>query len=124
MLKFRKPNRMETESDHTKTEKRSKQMILRNSEDQPSVPEGVWIKCPKCGATLYKEDVVNNGYVCYKCDGYFRVKTKNRLRMVVDKHSFEEWDTGLLISNPLDFPGYEEKITQVQAKTKLNEAVC
>ena len=124
MLKFRKPNRMETESDHTKAEKRSKQIILRNSEDQPSVPAGVWIKCPKCGETLYKEDVVKNGYACYKCDGYFRVKTKNRLRMVVDKHSFEEWDTGMLISNPLDFPGYEDKIAQVQEKTKLNEAVC
>ncbi len=33
------------------------------------------------------------------------------LRMVADKQSFEEWDTGLETANPLDYPGYPEKLT-------------
>ena len=41
---------------------------------EPQVPEGLWIKCPKCKEMLYKEDVASNRYVCYKCGGYFRVK--------------------------------------------------
>ena len=51
------------------------------SENAPSVPEGLWVKCPKCGELLYKEDVVKNDYVCPKCKGYFRIKAKTRIRM-------------------------------------------
>ena len=92
-------------------------------EGAPSVPEGLWVKCPKCGELLYKEDVVSHYYICPKCNGYFRIKAKTRIKMVADKGSFTEWCTGLANSNPLDYPGYEEKIAQVQAKTHLEEAV-
>ena len=72
---------------------------------EPSVPEGLWIKCPKCGETLYKDDVVGNHYVCYRCGGYFRVRARNRIRMVADPKSFEEWDRGLETPNPLHYEG-------------------
>lgn len=91
--------------------------------ETPSVPEGLWVKCPKCGELIYKDDVVKNDYVCPKCRGYFRIKAKTRIRMVADKGSFSEWCTGLHTFNPLDYPGYEEKILQVQEKTHLEEAV-
>ena len=92
-------------------------------EGAPSVPEGLWVKCPKCGELLYKEDVVSHYYICPKCNGYFRIKAKTRIKMVADKGSFTEWCTGLANSNPLDYPEYEEKIAQVQVKTHLEEAV-
>ena len=90
---------------------------------EPSVPEGLWIKCPKCGETLYKDDVVGNHYVCYHCGGYFRVRARNRIRMVADPKSFEEWDRGLETPNPLHYEGYQEKIAGLKEKTKLDEAV-
>ncbi|HIS07427.1 MAG TPA: acetyl-CoA carboxylase carboxyltransferase subunit beta [Candidatus Choladocola avistercoris] len=90
---------------------------------EPSVPEGLWIKCPKCGETLYKDDVVGNHYVCYRCGGYFRVRARNRIRMVADPKSFEEWDRGLETPNPLHYEGYQEKIAGLKEKTKLDEAV-
>lgn len=92
-------------------------------EAEPSVPEGMWMKCPKCGKMLYKEDVIENSYVCPKCSGYFRLRTKTRIRMVVDKGSFEEWGTAVADRNPLDFPGYEEKLLAAREKTGLQEAV-
>lgn len=109
MLKFKKPNYIPVAGQNMKAE--------------PRVPEGLWIKCPKCNDMLYREDVVNNAYACYKCGAYFRVKTKNRLRMVVDRHSFEEWDKEFTGTNPLNFEGYEEKLEQVREKTNLGEAV-
>ena len=63
-------------------------------EGAPSVPEGLWVKCPKCGELLYKEDVVSHYYICPKCNGYFRIKAKTRIKMVADKGSFTEWCTG------------------------------
>lgn len=118
MLKFKKPGYIKVAAEDMKIEKENK-----DKGSEPRVPEGLWIKCPKCGELLYKEDVINNFYSCYKCDSYFRVRTKNRLRMVVDKHSFEEWDKELVANNPLDFEGYEEKLTQTREKTKLGEAI-
>mgnify|MGYP000122808198 CR=1 FL=1 len=53
-----------------------------------SVPEGLWIKCPKCGEMVYREDVISNAYVCPKCGGYFRISAKRRIKMIADKGRF------------------------------------
>ena len=43
--------------------------------------------------------------------------------MTVDEGSFEEWDADLEFVNPLEFPGYEEKVERLKEKTGLSEAV-
>lgn len=43
--------------------------------------------------------------------------------MTVDDNSFTEWDTDIQTKDPLDFPGYLEKVSQMQEKTGLHEAV-
>jgi len=89
----------------------------------PSVPAGLWIKCTKCNESIYKEDVVENSYVCPKCQGYFRIKANTRIRMVLDKNSFKETDMGMKGKNPLNYPGYDKKVKSLQTKTHLDEAV-
>jgi len=104
-------------------------VLFRDREDrnqekkEPSAPEGLWLKCPKCGEVVYRDDVKAHGYVCPKCEGYFRIGTKTRIRMVADTGTFQEWFTDLETENPLEYPGYEEKIANLQEKTKLHEAV-
>ena len=88
-----------------------------------SVPEGLWIKCPKCGEMVYREDVISNAYVCPKCGGYFRISAKRRIKMIADKGSFKEWFTGIENSNPLDYPDYPQKIEDLKEKTKMDEAI-
>lgn len=90
----------------------------------PSVPQGLWMKCPKCGEMIYKEDVVGASYVCPKCGEYFRMKAKTRIKLVADKDSFQEWYTDFPLCNPLDYPEYEEKLAALKEKTHLDEAVC
>ena len=103
---FKKPNRRE------------------ETANTASVPEGLWIKCPKCGETVYKEDVVANAYVCPKCHGFFRMKAKTRIRQIADADSFQEWFCGMETANPLNYPDYPQKVAQLQEKTHLDEAVC
>lgn len=104
-------------------------VLFRDREDrnqekkEPSAPEGLWLKCPKCGEVVYRDDVKAHGYVCPKCEGYFRIGTRTRIRMVADTGTFQEWFTDLDTENPLEYPGYEEKIADLQEKTKLHEAV-
>ena len=104
-------------------------VLFRDREDrnqekkEPSAPEGLWLKCPKCGEVVYRDDVKAHGYVCPKCEGYFRIGTRTRIRMVADTGTFQEWFTDLETENPLEYSGYEEKIADLQEKTKLHEAV-
>ena len=91
--------------------------------EEPSIPQGLWRKCNKCGQPIYVEDVKNNFYICPKCSGYFRVHAYRRIEMVIDKGTFEEWDKEMEFSNPLEFPGYEKKVAAAREKTGLDEAV-
>lgn len=81
------------------------------------------VVCPACKKELIKSQVKENKYVCYECGNYFRVRTSNRIRMVADARSFTPWFDDMESKNPLDFPGYEEKISAAQEKTGLHEGV-
>lgn len=90
---------------------------------RPDVPKGLFGKCKKCGQMVLSEEVRENGYICPKCGGYVRMHAKRRIKMLVDKGTFEPWFEGLEISNPLGDKEYEKKLLEVKEKTKLEEAV-
>lgn len=81
------------------------------------------IKCPKCNKMLNKQRVVKKKYVCYECGNYFRVRVPNRIKMVADPHTFEQWFEHTEIQNVLHYEGYEDKIREMREKTNLDEAV-
>lgn len=85
--------------------------------------KAAFVKCPKCGKMVDKARTVKNKYVCPECGGYFRVKTKNRIRMVADRNSFEPWFEDIAQPNPLMYEGYEQKLEEQREKTGLDEAV-
>lgn len=90
---------------------------------QPEAKEVYMIRCPKCGKMVDRARVVRKKYICYECEGYFRVKVPNRIKMVADPHTFEPWFTDMPVKNPLDYEGYEEKLAEAKEKTELDEAV-
>ncbi len=106
-----------------KTYTRIGAMKKDNGAKEIEAPQGLWRKCNKCGGAIYVEDVKSNFYVCPKCSGYFRVHAYRRIEMICDADTFEEWNETMPISNPLEFPGYEEKIEAAREKSKLNEAI-
>lgn len=81
------------------------------------------VECKACGKKVNRAEAKRNLYICPECGGYFRVKTKNRIKMVVDAGSFTPWFEDIEGGNPLNFPGYEEKLAAVQEKTGLKEGV-
>lgn len=96
--------------------------VNHSSTKKPTVPDNMWAKCPCCKRTLYTKDM-GAEKVCPYCGYSFRIGAWERLALIADEQSFEEWDTELMTKDPLAFPGYLEKIAQMQEKTALNEAV-
>ena len=90
---------------------------------RPAAPEGIIMRCVHCGKTIFTEDLLKNLGVCPECSHHTRVSAKERIREVCDEGTFEEWDSDIGFANPLDTPGYEEKLQKLKAKTSLNEAV-
>ena len=103
--------------------KKNRKSYFPLKSERPEVPEGLLKKCNKCGAAILTEEVKSAGYICPKCQGYFRVHAYERIRMTVDEDSFEEWEKDMEFVNPLEFRGYEEKVKSLKEKTGLSEAV-
>jgi acetyl-CoA carboxylase carboxyl transferase subunit beta len=91
-----------------------------------SVPEGVWIKCPKCDAQLYRNELERNLQVCPKCDHHLRIGARQRLDFFLDPDSQQELSANLEPEDPLKFRDskrYRERITIAQKKTGEKDAL-
>lgn len=101
--------------------------ITKSSETEktskPEVPDGLMRKCNLCGKGIFVDECIENDYICPKCGGYLRLPADKRIEMLIEPDSFEEWDTGLINTNPLGIRTYPEKIANLKEKTGLDEAV-
>ena len=89
--------------------------------EQPkkSVPKGIWIKCERCGTTLYEQDLDANLRVCTSCQHHFRMPTQQRIDMIVDPRSWQEHDQRLESGDPLGFRVDGKKyVDQLKGTTK------
>lgn len=100
--------------------------LAKSERKKTSVPEGLWIKCNNCGEIVYSKEIDRNLKVCPKCDYHFRITAKERIDLLVDPGSFEEFDSQIKSEDPLQFRDskkYKDRIKDAVKKTKLNEAV-
>ncbi|TLD71810.1 acetyl-CoA carboxylase carboxyltransferase subunit beta [Phragmitibacter flavus] len=100
-----------------------KRSLNELGEKKKDMPEGVWVKCPSCGESLYDQTLAKNMRVCTHCSYHFTLSAAERLETLVDEESFEEIDAALDSVNPLGFDNYLGKVKAYQAKTGLTEAV-
>ena len=87
------------------------------------VPDDFMFRCPRCKATTVMDDFIGNNKVCSSCNYHSRLSAKERLEITVDKGSLVPFCNDMKSKNPIDFLGYEEKITEQQTKTGLSDAV-
>jgi len=99
-----------------------KRTISDLGEKKKDMPEGLWIKCPSCGESLFQEALLKNLRVCTNCEYHFTISAPERLASLVDEGSFQEMDTQLDSVDALGFKGYLDKVKAYQSKTGLQEA--
>lgn len=91
-----------------------------------SVPEGVWIKCTRCDAQLYRNELERNLQVCPKCDHHMRIGARQRLEYFLDPDSQQEMSANLEPEDPLKFKDskrYRDRIVAAQKKTGEKDAL-
>ena len=90
------------------------------------IPEGLWTKCEGCSEVLYNKTLEENFKVCPKCNHHFSLDAFERMNILLDKDTFQEYDKDMVSVDPLDFKGpktYKDKLSQDQAATGLKDAV-
>lgn len=90
------------------------------------IPDGLWTKCPSCGEIIYKNQLRENLGVCGKCDHHFPLGRADRIAMLSEPGTFEEWDAELKSKDILGFTGtasYTSKLEDNIRKTGHNDAI-
>jgi len=89
------------------------------------VPEGLWLRCDSCGATVFRKQVEQGLGLCPECSHHFYVPAKARIQQLLDSDSFEEWFSEISPVDPLGFTdkrAYRDRLVEEQRKTGLMDA--
>lgn len=85
--------------------------------------EKLFVRCPSCKKILQAEKLAQNNLVCCKCNFHMRMNSKERIKMIFDEGTVQLMNEGLRSCDPLEFPGYETKLSELQDTLDINEAV-
>ncbi len=100
---------------------------LKTEEGERKVrTEGLWLKCEHCGEIIWRKALEDNLQVCPKCGHHDRINARTRLIMLFDGGQFEEFDTQLVSSDPLEFVDsrtYKKRLASNQHLTHLRDAI-
>lgn len=100
--------------------------IKTNAATRRSVPEGIWTKCDKCSAVLYRAELARNIEVCPKCSHHMRIGARDRLDHFLDPEPRQEIGAGIKPIDKLKFRDskkYKDRLSQAQKKTGENDAL-
>jgi acetyl-CoA carboxylase carboxyl transferase subunit beta len=107
--------------------KRKNQRIESVPADERRVKtEGIFVKCTECEAALYRRELEESFQVCPHCSYHFRLDARTRLSMLYDEGRFEELDSEVTSTDPLNFTDtkpYKQRLEQARRATGLPEAV-
>ena len=90
-----------------------------------NVPEGVWVKCQKCDAQLYRAELERNLKVCPKCNFHMRIGARERLNFFLDTERQSEIAESISSVDPLKFKDtkkYSDRISQAKKTTNEQDA--
>jgi acetyl-CoA carboxylase carboxyl transferase subunit beta len=83
-----------------------------------SVPEGLWEKCDKCGAVLYRPELEENLEVCPKCGHHRPIRARARLAAFLDDDSGSEIGAALGPTDVLKFKDQKKYSDRIKAAQK------
>jgi acetyl-CoA carboxylase carboxyl transferase subunit beta len=90
--------------------------------ETPSIPDGMWLKCDDCKKIIYTKEI-GPYHLCPFCRKHFRLSAEERIGLICDEDSFEEWDSTMTAKNPMNYPEYHKIIAKAQERSGLKDGV-
>ncbi|MDH3591015.1 MAG: acetyl-CoA carboxylase, carboxyltransferase subunit beta [Planctomycetota bacterium] len=87
------------------------------------IPGGLWVKCPSCGSMLQNKKLQETFGICADCDHHFRIGSRQRIDLMLDEGSFQEFGQELQPKDPLEFAGYDGTLERSRKRSGIDEAV-
>lgn len=87
---------------------------------------GIWTRCNNCRRIIYRQDVLDNFFICPECNFHFRLSALDRFNMLFDLGQYELFDEELFPEDPLSFKdtvAYTTRLAENRKKTGLPDAV-
>jgi acetyl-CoA carboxylase carboxyl transferase subunit beta len=100
--------------------------IRSDAKTRGNIPEGVWKKCPKCSAALYRPELEKNQDVCPKCQHHMRISARRRIDVFLDSEGRVELNAGLEPQDRLKFKDtkkYKDRLLSNQKLTGEKDAM-
>ena len=100
--------------------------MKRTAEGSRRVPEGVWVKCPSCDATLYSADLEASQYVCPKCEHHLRIGARKRIDFLLDAEGRYEIGQEVVPVDALKFKDsrkYTERLAEAMENSGETDAL-
>jgi acetyl-CoA carboxylase carboxyl transferase subunit beta len=100
--------------------------IRTDATTKRAVPEGLWMRCDGCGATLYRPEVERHVDVCPKCAHHMRMGARRRLDTFLDEEEREEIAAGVEPVDVLKFRDskkYRDRLAAAQKSTGEKDAL-
>lgn len=101
-----------------------KYVTVRSSTEpeRREIPDNLWAKCEQCGKMIYQKELGKTDNVCGNCGHHFRLSGECRKTLILDDGSFQPFPA-LEAGDPLQFPGYAEKLQTSKEKSGWDDAV-
>ncbi|MCK4305761.1 MAG: acetyl-CoA carboxylase carboxyltransferase subunit beta [Candidatus Eisenbacteria sp.] len=100
---------------------------LPRPQQRRQMPDGVWLKCPRCGEILFRQELERNLWVCSRCSKHLRLSPEQYVRILCDEGSFATLFGGIRSSDPLRFRDarekYSDKVKRAQRGDPEREGV-
>jgi len=100
-------------------------MAIKGRAKKKDIPEGLWLRCPGCEEMVYRKRVEENLHVCPECQYHFKIGARQRIALLADADSFEEYLPNLVSPDPLGFKDrktYVERLAEARRETNLYDA--
>jgi len=90
------------------------------------IPDGLWLKCDRCGEIIYRKELERASWVCSKCAHHFRISSAQYVSILMDDGRLDEIEDQLTSGDPLDFRDskrYPDRIKKAVQQTGMKSAV-
>lgn len=101
-------------------------VVRSDRKTESRVPEGLWKKCPRCEAVLYRPELEKSLDVCPKCDHHMRIGARRRLDVFLDEEGRQEIAADVVPVDRLKFRDvkkYKDRLSAAQKKTGEKDAL-